>query len=265
MKDVALEIVRPLSDPSSKLNVLREYVQAMVLRSLHESEAFVSLAFVGGTALRFVHALPRFSEGLDFALERSAGYVPEKWMTKVKHDHRLAGFDATVSWSDKTTVHKSWIKVAGVLKETGLAAMPEQNLSIKLEIDSRPPAGAASETGIVNRHALLSLRYYDVSSLMAGKVHALMSRPYPKGRDWYDLVWYRAKRPPIEPNLKQLQNALDQTQGLRAFHAEDWKSHVIAKLKTLDCNTLIEDVRIFLERPEDSSLLTEDAIMSVLK
>jgi len=263
MKDVALDLVRDIVDPSSKLNVLREYVQAMVLRSLHESEAFVNLAFVGGTALRFVHSLPRFSEDLDFGLEKSDGYAPEKWMKKVKNDLRLAGFDATVSWSDKTTVHKSWIKVAGVLKEAGLAAMPAQNLSVKLEIDSSQPAGAVSETGIVNRHALLSLRYHDVSSLMAGKVHALMTRPYPKGRDWYDLVWYRAKHPPIDPNLKQLQNALDQTQS--EFNAESWKSALTEKVKTLDCNTLVDDVRNFLERPEDSALLTEANIVSVLK
>ena len=61
MKDEALALARAVADPAQKLNVLREYIQAVTLRSLHESEAFVQLAFVGGTALRFVHRLPRFS------------------------------------------------------------------------------------------------------------------------------------------------------------------------------------------------------------
>lgn len=265
MKEAALDLVREIPDPSSKLNLLREYVQAMVLRSLHESEAFANLAFVGGTALRFIHSLPRFSEDLDFSLERSSGYTPEKWMKKVKADLTREGFDARVSWSDNTTVHKSWIKVAGLLREAGLAAMPDQNMSIKLEIDSRPPSGAISETGIVNRHALLSLRYYDLPSLMAGKVHALMTRGYPKGRDWYDLVWYMAKRPPVEPNLEQLQKALDQTQGDGTFPASNWKSHLAERIRTLDCAVLVQDVRIFLERPEESALLTEANILSILK
>jgi predicted nucleotidyltransferase component of viral defense system len=264
MKEAALDLISTVADPSAKLNLLREYVQAMVLRSLHESEAFVRLAFVGGTALRFIHGLPRFSEDLDFSLENSDGYIPEKWMKKVKNDLNLAGFDATVSWNDKTTVHKSWIKVAGLLKDAGLAATPEQNLSIKLEIDSVPPAGAVSETGIVNRHALLSLRYYDLPSLMAGKVHASLTRKYPKGRDWYDLVWYRAKRPPIEPNLEQLQNALDQTQGAGVVNATDWKSALKDRVRSLDCNALVDDVGSFLENPNESSLLTEDNICSVL-
>lgn len=264
MKEAALDLVSEVADPSEKLNLLREYVQAMVLRSLHESEAFVSLAFVGGTALRFIHDLPRFSEDLDFSLEKQDGYAPEEWMKKIKKDLQLSGFEAKVSWNDSSTVHKSWIKVAGLLKDAGLAAMPGQNLSIKLEIDSRPPAGSISETGIVNRHALLSLRYYDLPSLMAGKVHALITRKYPKGRDWYDLVWYRAIRPPVEPNLEHLQNALDQTQGKGEFVAANWKTAVAEKVRSLDCGVLAEDVRTFLERPQDCELLTEENICSVL-
>ena len=264
MRDVALDLVSRRTDPAEKLNLLREYVQAMVLRSLHESEAFVNLAFVGGTALRFVHGLPRFSEDLDFSLDKQSGYAPEAWMKKVKKDLLLSGFDVKVTWNAHSTVHKSWVKVAGLLKDAGLAAMADHNLSIKLEIDTRPPAGANSERAIVNRHALISLRYYDVPSLMAGKVHALMTRKYPKGRDWYDLVWYRALHPPAEPNLEQLQNALDQTQGKGACDAANWKADVVRKLRSLDCNLLLDDVRPFLERPQDADLLTETNICSVL-
>lgn len=265
MKEEALAIVRDVSSPSEKLNLLREYLQAMALRSLHESEAFVNLAFVGGTALRFVYGLPRFSEDIGFSLENVSGYKPVVWMKKLKNDLQLAGFDAAVSWNDRSTVHKSWIKVAGLLKDAGLAAMSDRNLSIKLEIDTNPPQGAVSETGIVNRHAMLSLRYYNLPSLMSGKVHALITRKYAKGRDWYDLLWYRAKRPPIAPNLEQLQNALDQTRDEGVFSAENWARDVVKRLKAIDCASLVNDVKNFLERPEDSAMLTEDNICSVLK
>ncbi|MBL7219609.1 MAG: nucleotidyl transferase AbiEii/AbiGii toxin family protein [Phycisphaerae bacterium] len=265
MKDQALAIIQDVSSPSDKLNLLREYLQAMALRSLHESEAFVSLAFVGGTALRFVYGLPRFSEDIDFSLADSSDYKPEAWMKKLKRDLQLAGFNAAVKWNDRRTVHKAWIKVAGLLKEAGLAAMADQNLSIKLEIDTNPPKGAVSETGIVNRHAMLSLRYYNLPSLMAGKIHALITRKYAKGRDWYDLLWYRARRPPVAANLEQLQNALDQTHDRGVFNAENWESDVVERLKTIDCAVLVNDVKNFLERPEDAALLTEDNIRSVLK
>ena len=265
MKDQALAIIQDVSSPADKLNLLREYLQAMALRSLHESEAFASMAFVGGTALRFVYNLARFSEALDFSLESKRGYKPEAWLKKLKSDLQFAGFNASVSWNDRTVVHKSWIKVAGVLKDAGLAAMADQNLSIKLEVDTKPPKGAVSETGIVNRHAMLSLRYYDLPSLLAGKIHALITRKYAKGRDWYDLMWYRAKRPPVAPNMEQLQNALDQTHGPGVFIAENWKRDLADRLKTIDCSSLVKDVGSFLERPEDVSLLTEENICSILE
>lgn len=71
MKDELLGDVAKVENPTQKLNLMREYLQAVALRSLHESEAFKNLAFVGGTALRFIYSLARFSEDLDFSLENA--------------------------------------------------------------------------------------------------------------------------------------------------------------------------------------------------
>jgi len=57
MKEAALLLVRNAPDASLRLNLLREYLQALILRSLHESEAFIGLSLVGGTALRFLFGL----------------------------------------------------------------------------------------------------------------------------------------------------------------------------------------------------------------
>jgi hypothetical protein len=264
MKDHALTLIENIQDPADKLNLLREYLQALVLRSLHEQEAFRSLAFVGGTALRFVHNLPRYSEDLDFSLESPEGYKGEDWMKKIKSDLIFNGFNVSMSWNDRTTVHKAWIKISDLLKEAGLTAMADQNLSIKLEIDTLPPAEAISKTSIINRHMMLALRYYDIPSLMAGKIHALLTRKYTKGRDWYDLMWYRGLRPPAEPNLRLLQNALDQTQGQGIYSANQWQKLLSEKVQTLDCTALVSDVENFLERHQEIVLLTQENILSVL-
>ncbi len=265
MKEEALSLLKDIADPAEKLNLLREYVQAQSLRSLHESEAFVNLAFVGGTALRFVFNLPRFSEDLDFALESENRYKPESWMKKLKSDLLLAGFDASLKWNDRTTVQKAWIKIGQLLHDAGLAAMKEQKLSIKLEIDTCPPAGARLQRDLITKHALLSIQHYDLPSLMAGKIHALLSRKYAKGRDWYDLLWYLGKRPPVEPNLEQLQNALNQTQGEGTFDACFWKRHLTGALDQLDSSALADDARPFLEHQNEAALLTLENIRSVLR
>ncbi len=73
MREEVLRLARMVQEPGGRLNLVREYLQAFILRSMHEAEAFHCLSFVGGTALRFLHGLPRFSEDLDFSLENSVG------------------------------------------------------------------------------------------------------------------------------------------------------------------------------------------------
>lgn len=265
MKEEALELARRIADPGQRLNALREYLQALVLRSLHESEAFKCLAFVGGTALRFLYSLPRFSEDLDFSLDESAGYTPETWMSKIQRDLRLAGLDARVTLNDRKTVHVAWIKIGEVLKEVKLSGMAEQKLSIKLEVDTRPPRGAQTLNQIIERHRMFVVRCYDMPSLMAGKLHALITRKYPKGRDWYDLIWYRAQRPSPQPNLVLLQNALDQTEGSGTLDSAKWEDYVKDKLMTLDIPKLRADVQPFLERTGDADLITRDNLEAVLR
>jgi hypothetical protein len=265
MKAQALALLEGLAGPSEKLNILREYLQAFALRSLHESLAFRGLSFVGGTALRFAYDLPRFSLDLDFSLEDDQHYEPEKWLGKLRRDLGYAGFDAEVSpLRDRRTVNGAWVKVAGILPEAGLAAMPNQKLWIKLEIDTNPPRGAVTVREVVNRHFMIALRHHDLPSLMAGKIHALCTRRYPKGRDWYDLLWYRTPSPPVDPNLSLLQSALDQTQRENSWPASEWEDHVLRRLQTLDEKQVRRDVTPFLERVEDRELLTADFIAAAL-
>jgi hypothetical protein len=49
---------------------VREYLQARILEGLQNAGAMIHLAFQGGTALRFLYAIPRYSEDLGFALEK---------------------------------------------------------------------------------------------------------------------------------------------------------------------------------------------------
>jgi hypothetical protein len=99
---------------------------------------------------------------------------------------------------------------------------------------------------------------------MAGKIHALLTRPYPKGRDWFDLVWYGSHRPPISPNAILLQNALNQTGKNKLLQELKWPESLQIKLGSLDTQSLIDDVQDFLERPEDSALLQRENLEAII-
>jgi hypothetical protein len=265
VKEQALSLVSQAADRGTAFNLLREYLQALVLRSLHESEAFGSLAFVGGTALRFLHGLPRFSEDLDFSLMSPRGYDGKAWMAKVKRDLSLAGFLPEVTWNDRKIVHTGWLRLGGLLQEAGLSPLAEEKLAIKVEVDTRPPQGGRCERRIVTRHLPFLLQHYDLPSLMAGKLHAVMTRRYVKGRDWYDLVWYLSQRPPVAPNLTLLQNAMAQTQGVAGMTAHRWPNALADQLLAIDMKALLTDVAPFLERPQDAALITRENLLTLLE
>lgn len=70
MKDYLAELVRASPTPAQARNAMREYLQARILGALQRAGAMIPLAFHGGTALRFLYATARYSEDLDFALEK---------------------------------------------------------------------------------------------------------------------------------------------------------------------------------------------------
>ncbi|MFC2079826.1 nucleotidyl transferase AbiEii/AbiGii toxin family protein, partial [Candidatus Bipolaricaulota bacterium] len=188
MKDRALQLVREATSERRK-NVLREYLQAHILFSLQAGRAFEQLAFVGGTALRFLYGLRRYSEDLDFSLERSEAYDFPRLLGRIESDLTQAGFEVTMHPHEGTPVHSAFVRFPGLLAECGLSPHPTQKLSIKIEVDTSPPAGATLQTTVINRDFLLALQHHDLPSLMAGKLHAVLSRRYTKGRDIYDLLW----------------------------------------------------------------------------
>ncbi len=265
MKDRALQLVGEASQ-GQKRNVLREYLQAHVLYSLQSVRAFERIAFVGGTALRFLYGLRRYSEDVDFSLEDAKGYSFARLLDRVESDLINAGFDVTIHPREGESVHSAFVRLPGLLHEAGLSPHRTEKLSVKIEIDTCPPAGATTKTTLINRHFLVALLHYDIPSLMAGKLHALLSRPYTKGRDVYDLLWYLSRADSVDPNVSLLQNALAQT-GWNGPQVtlENWREVIAEEMIALDFVKIAEDVGPFLERPEDRALLTRDIVLSALR
>ena len=248
-------------------NLAREYLQARILESLQSAGGMISLAFQGGTALRFLYDLPRFSEDLDFALERPEDdFNLGKFLDKVQREFEKENYEVQLKINTTKVVHSGFVRFLGLLYELGLSNQRNQVLSIKLEVDTKPPMGAGLETTVVRRHVLLQLQHHDQASLLAGKLHALLQRDYVKGRDIYDLFWYLSNRRWPEPNLVLLNNALDQTgwKG-KELSKNTWRKVVRQKIGELSWERVIDDVAPFLEKEAELGLLTRDNLLGLLK
>lgn len=267
MKEELREIVRRQAAPGSPINLGREYLQARILLALQEAGAMIPLAFQGGTALRFLFGLPRFSEDLDFALER-----PERAAFDVVHAAarvrvRLAreGYEVGVKIRSKPPVQGVLVSFPGLLHELRLSPHRTQSFHVRIEVDTNPPSGAGLASTIVRRHALLNIQHHDQPSLLAGKLHAVLQRSWVKGRDLFDLFWYLSDPTWPEPNLVLLNNALKQTQYEEPeLDASNWRSAVRERVAAIDWNAAQRDVEPFLEPGPATELFGRESLLQVL-
>ena len=242
-----------------KENRLREFLQILILKVFHDKGWFENLAFVGGTALRILFNTRRFSEDLDFSLVNSAGYDFKKLCDQLHKEIELHGLKMEKTLKEAGAVNNVVLKFPGLLNSLGISPLPGQKLSIKLEVDTNPPAGGKIENSLVNKTYVFYVRHFDLSSMFAAKISACFYRPYLKGRDFYDLIWYLARK--VEPDYELLNNAIRQTQGKApGVNAQNIKEFLLKNLKKTDLKKAAADVERFLDDKSELKLFNYELI-----
>jgi predicted nucleotidyltransferase component of viral defense system len=245
----------------AEAQALKEILQEIALYGLSTTDFFEQAAFQGGTALRILHALPRFSEDLDFVLKApNRTFKWEKYIKAISIACKQYGVHPDIldkSQADNA-VKKMFLKddSIGKILNLSFAHHPGKKLLIKLEIDTNPPLGSHFELKFVEFPLDYSIVTQDLSSSFAGKCHALLCRNYVKGRDWYDLTWYVARK--IQPNFTLLQNALIQcgpwmNQKIEVDMTWFYK-HMENKIQQIDWKKVTEDVAPFLNAQDKKAL-----------
>jgi hypothetical protein len=267
MKDYLADLVHQTSIPLQGRNLVREYMQARILSVLQRSGAMIPLAFHGGTALRFIYSHGRTSEDLDFALEGNRqSYNFRAYLQAIQSELTPERYQVELKVSDQKTVNNAFIRFPGLLFDLGLSPLQNEVLSVKIEVDTNPPQGAVLTTTVVRRFVVLQLQHHDKASLLAGKIHAILQRPYAKGRDLYDLLWYLSDPDWPQPNLVLLNNALAQTHWEGGtLTRTNWKEIIHTRLLGLNWNEVVNDVRPFIEPGFDLNLLTLANMERVLR
>ena len=267
MKAYLHELCAAAATPLLAQHRVREYLQARILQSLERAGGMTCLAFHGGTALRFLYDTPRYSEDLDFALERAREqYDFRAFLRQIRDDFVAEGYEVAVKVSDSRVVHKAFVRFPGLPYELGLSPHKTQVLAVKLEVDTHPPAGAGVATTTLTRHVPLTLQHHDRATLFAGKLHAVLQRPYPKGRDIFDLWWYLTQPDWPEPNLTQLNAALAQSDWPGPeLTPDNWRAMVRQRVADLDWEeNIIRDLQAFIIDPEILERVQKDTLLDML-
>lgn len=266
MKDYLADIVRASPSPVQARNRVREYLQSRILGVLQRCGAMIPLAFQGGTALRFLYSSSRYSEDLDFAVERSPSqYDLRSYLERIRQEFSAEAYNVQLKVNDKRTVQSSFVGFVGLLHELDLSSRRNEVISVKIEVDTKPPSGAILSTTVVRRHVALNLQHHDRASLLAGKLHAVLQRPHVKGRDLYDLLWYLSDPEWPDPNLVLLNNALQQSKWTGGpVDADNWRKVVVRRLQGIVWERVVADVTPFLDQTADANLLTRENLLKLL-
>jgi hypothetical protein len=226
----------------------------------------IPLAFHGGTALRLLYQLPRYSEDLDFSLERQPEqYQFRRYLETIQRDMTADTYAIEIKLNQRNIVHSAFIRFRGLLYQLGLTPHESEILAIKLEIDTNPPGNATLATTFIQRHVDVHIQHHDQASLLAGKVHAILQRDYIKGRDWYDLYWYLRQPEWPAPNIQMLNQALNQSGWEKGIVTPDnWQTHVQERLQTLSWPRAVDDVRRFVMVQSDLVTFTQESLVNLL-
>lgn len=249
-------------NPSEEQQAVREILQEIALYCLWRAGFFEVAAFQGGTSLRILHKLPRFSEDLDFILKEPDPHF--EWNDYL--EPLVAGmleFGLHSEALDKSRmdepIRKALLKDNSISNQLNLSfvrGQPGRKLTIKLEIDINPPAGSGFEYTYLDFPLDYEVCHQDLVSNLSLKLHALLCRPYLKGRDWFDFNWYM--KLDVAPNLPLLQTALTQygpwQDQTLAIDSAWLREALLGKIATIDWQAAALDVERFLGTNERASL-----------
>ncbi len=267
------------SSADDHVNALREVFQEIALCGLWRAKFFERAAFYGGSCLRILHGLDRFSEDMDFSLLRSdEGFDLTPYCAFVEDELRSWGFAVTVEKKRKSTdsaIESAFLKANTieqlVVLEVGdqlASAVPQgSQIKIKIEVDTEPPPGFSTDTRFLLQPIPFSVRTYDLPCLFAGKMHAVLCRGWKarvKGRDWYDLVWYVGRGVPLD--LKHLEERMRQTGHYSAgasLDAATFRQLLAEKIHGLDIARARADIGRFITRSESTEVWAADFFHSI--
>ena len=264
-----------------KKNAIKEIIQEVVLCGLARAKFFEKAAFYGGTALRIFYGLDRFSEDLDFSLKKpDKDFNLSSYFPILEKEVRAFGLNLKVEEKQKSAdsnVKSAFLK--GNTKEHLLlfytnvdfssGVNRDEVLRIKFEVDINPPSGAGYEYRYSLKPAPYEATLYDLPSLFAGKVHAILCRGRKnriKGRDLYDYVFYLQRGATL--NLENLKQKLIQSNAWKAENEltlDEVKKMLCERFDWIDFEKAKDDVKDFIKDKTALDVWSVDFFKAITK
>lgn len=268
-----------INNEQDEINAMKEIIQEIVLSGLSRGHFFDEVAFYGGTALRIFYGLDRFSEDLGFALIKpNTNFDLSKYFVFIENEVKSYGLNLVVNKKEKekdSNITSAFLK--GDTMEHVMLFFTDNNhqtnnkllkdIKIKFEVDINPPAGANYELKYQLLPSPYQIRLYDLPSLFAGKIHAILCRKWnlrTKGRDLYDYVFFLSLN--IKVNIDLVKNKLIESKYIKesdSFNIDILRKLLKEKFKEIDYDNAREDVIPFIKNISSLDLWSSDFFINI--
>jgi predicted nucleotidyltransferase component of viral defense system len=204
-----------------KRGIIREYLQAKFIHDLYGVSQLKKLSFVGGTSLRLLRNLPRFSEDLDFDnLGLELDTLKEHFQTVLDGWRRE---NMVVEWIENKTDSGTYfeIRLPELLYELKITTNPKEKLRIKLD-QATQWQGQKTEVVLLNRFGFIEhIVTNTLDQLLVQKLTAYVRRAEMQPRDLYDVVWLYAQGARLDEQFMTANNVTRLREDAKAKYATE--------------------------------------------
>lgn len=217
-------------------DLLREYLQFLILEIIFSSDVSTKLSFLGGTCLRIVYGIKRFSEDLDFDNKGLSSKEFVSLANKIELELQRQGFDVETSVTEKKAIH-CHVKFSNILFENKLSDIKTEKIDIQIDTfdqgyEYKP------ELYLLNKfNVFKQIRITPKEIILSQKLWTITQRSRAKGRDFYDIIFLLQNTKPDMGflNLK--------------FGTSNWneaREKILKGIEDIDLDSMVKDVQPFL-------------------
>lgn len=209
---------------TKKRAILREYLQSKILSLIYKNKLSVNLYFVGGTSIRLLHNLDRFSEDLDFDFEESLKLNISGLITDIHRQIIKENIEVEL-YKSKTAQREYFeLRFPHLLSDLKINSDKEEKLAIMLDFEHFW-RGQTREVKLFNRYGfLVKVISIPFGQMLVQKLYAYLHRRQTLVRDLYDIIWLLSHNTKFDRDFSQ-KNKIDITglinTGLKKFLNEE--------------------------------------------
>ncbi len=196
--------------PEYLRSILKMSLIEYILEYIYTSVTYRNLLFKGGTCLRICYELPRLSEDidLDFIESVNINNLKDDLIQYFKRELAYDDIYASVTNNNQTITLKF-----PILRMLGVSNASESEI-LYVKLDIQKTSFSNTKPDLIPRQSYI-IKAYPLPLLFTGKVNAIFTRDkkigrenrsIPKGRDYFDLLWFLEKG--IRPDLQELDKDL---------------------------------------------------------